>query len=135
MNGSCLCGRIAYAINGLDSAIEHCSCKTCRKAHAAAFNTSAGVRRKHFRWTRGAEFLACFESSPGKQRHFCSRCGTHLVAEIAGDDELILRVATLDEDPGQRPVCRIWVSHEVPWLECGPGLPAYAEWEPGHEPS
>ena len=135
MNGSCLCGRIAYEVTCLDTAIEHCSCRTCRKAHAAAFNTSAGVRRDHFRWIRGAEFLARYESSPGKQRCFCSGCGTHLVAEIAGDDELILRVATLDEDPGVRPVCRIWASHEVPWLAYGPEVPAHDEWEPGHEPS
>ena len=96
MRGSCLCGGIAYEITRLDSPIEHCSCRYCRKAHAAAFNTSAGVRREHFRWLRGAERLRTYESSPGKRRSFCGRCGTQLVAERDGLDLLMLRVATLD---------------------------------------
>jgi ADP-ribosyl-[dinitrogen reductase] hydrolase len=33
-----------------------------------------------------------------------------------GQDEYILRVATLDADPVLRPVIHIWKSHDVPWL-------------------
>ena len=132
MRGSCLCGGIAYEITRLDSPIEHCSCRYCRKAHAAAFNTSAGVRREHFRWLRGAERLRTYESSPGKRRSFCGQCGTPLVAERDGLDLLMLRVATLDEDPGARPALRIFTADEVPWLAYGPEIAAYPEWEPGH---
>ena len=132
MRGSCLCGGIAYEITRLDSPIEHCSCRYCRKANAAAFNTSAGVRREHFRWLRGAERLRTYESSPGKRRSFCGRCGTQLVAERDGLDLLMLRVATLDEDPGARPALRIFTADEVPWLAYGPEIAAYPEWEPGH---
>ena len=132
MRGSCLCGGIAYEITRLDSPIEHCSCRYCRKAHAAAFNTSAGVRREHFRWLRGAELLRTYESSSGKRRSFCGQCGTPLVAERDGLDLLMLRVATLDEDPGARPALRIFTADEVPWLAYGPEIAAYPEWEPGH---
>ena len=132
MRGSCLCGGIAYEITRLDSPIEHCSCRYCRKAHAAAFNTSAGVRREHFRWLRGADLLRTYESSPGKRRSFCGQCGTQLVAERDGLDLLMLRVATLDEDPGARPALRIFTADEVPWLAYGPEIAAYPEWEPGH---
>ncbi len=132
MRGSCLCGSITYEVTKLDSVIEHCSCRTCRKAHAAAFNTAAMVRREHFRWLSGEELLAGFESSPGKTRMFCSRCGTHLVARRDGRDAWVLRVATLDEDPGAKPTFRIWASHEVPWLDYASAIPAYPEWEPGH---
>jgi ADP-ribosyl-[dinitrogen reductase] hydrolase len=44
---------------------------------------------------------------------------------------IILRVATLDDDPGSRPVAHIWTSHEVPWLSYADELPAYTEWPPG----
>lgn len=132
MQGSCLCGAIAYEATQLDSPIEHCACRTCRKAHAAAFNTAAAVKHAHFRWLRGEEKLKAFESSPGKLRYFCGECGTHLVAQRAGRDALILRVATLDEDPGARPVAQIWSSHAVPWLHNGPDVLSYPEWEPGH---
>lgn len=133
MRGSCLCGEIAYEITQLDSPIEHCSCRYCRKAHAAAFNTAACVRREHFRWLKGVERLSAYESSPGKRRYFCGNCGTQLIAERKGLDAIVLRVATLDEDPGQVPAHRIWASDEVPWLAYGPDIVAYPEWEPGHE--
>jgi ADP-ribosyl-[dinitrogen reductase] hydrolase len=132
IKGSCLCGEIAYEVSQLDLPIEHCSCHTCRKAHAAAFNTAAGVHRDHFHWLKGSDKLNSYESSPGKFRHFCSNCGSHLVGEKLDQDYLILRVATLDDDPGLKPEFQIWQSHEVSWLEYGAHVPSYSEWEPGH---
>ncbi|GHD58095.1 GFA family protein [Jeongeupia chitinilytica] len=130
LRGSCLCGDIAYELDRLDLPIVHCHCRTCRKAHAAAYASTAGVRREHFRWLRGESQLARFESSPGKLRHFCSRCGSHLVAERTGRPHLILRVATLDTDPGLRPEAHIWTAHDVPWLESD-GVCTFPEWQDG----
>ena len=106
--------------------ILHCHCTTCRKAHSAPFAPTAGVFREHFRWLAGEEKLSSYESSPGKLRHFCSVCGSHLVAERASQPHVVLRVATLDEDPGQRPRAHIWTSHDVPWLGYGEVLPSHA---------
>jgi ADP-ribosyl-[dinitrogen reductase] hydrolase len=99
MKGSCLCGAIEYEIDNIDMPITHCHCKTCRKAHAAPFASTAGVMREHFRWLKGEDKLSAFESSQGKLRHFCSVCGSHLMAERLNLPHVIVRVATLDEDP------------------------------------
>ncbi len=131
MKGSCLCGVIGYEVDQLDMPISHCHCRTCRKAHAAAFVSSAGVMREHFRWLKGLEKLSAFESSPGKLRHFCSVCGSHLVAERLAQPHVILRVATLDEDPGIKPTMHIWCSHSAPWLEDSDDIPFNQEWQPG----
>ena len=131
MRGSCLCQAISYEVSQLDSPIEHCSCHTCRKAHAAAFNTAAAVKHAHFRWLTGEDLLKYYESSPGKRRYFCSQCGTQLVAQRDGREALILRMATLDDDPGVQPQYQIWASHAVPWLHYGAEVAAYAEWQPG----
>lgn len=114
--GSCLCGAVTYEIDGLDMPISHCHCATCRKAHAAAYATTAGVMREHFRWLSGEDRLAAYQSSPGKFRHFCSICGSQLIAERPAQPHVILRVATLDDDPGQRPERHIWFEDEVSWL-------------------
>lgn len=114
--GSCLCGAVQYEIDSLDMPIGHCHCHTCRKAHAAAYATTAGVLREHFRWLAGEDRITAYQSSPGKFRHFCSVCGSHLIAERPAEPHVILRVATLDDDPGKRPERRIWLSHEVRWL-------------------
>ncbi len=131
LQGSCLCGTVRYEVDQLDMPIRHCHCVTCRKAHAAVYVSTAGVMRGHFRWTAGAEKLSAYESSPGKLRRFCSDCGTHLLAERPDQPHIILRVATLDDDPGVRPTMHIWTSHDAPWLTDGEGLPRYLEWQPG----
>ena len=131
MKGSCLCGAVTYEANVPTLAMGHCSCRTCRKAHAAAFTTTARVPRASFAWLSGAEKLQAFESSPGKHRVFCSVCGTHLIADRPAEAHVILRVATLDDDPGTAPAIHIWRSHEVPWLAYEGEIQSFEEWPPG----
>lgn len=130
MKGSCLCGAISYEVAALDTAILFCHCQTCRKAHAAPLVPTAGVMREHFVWLKGEDSLSSFESSPGKIRHFCMLCGTHLVAERPGKPVLILRVATLDDAPGAMPEAHIWTSHDLNWLD-HEDIPTHHEWQPG----
>ena len=132
MKGSCLCGSIKYEIDSIDMPITHCHCLTCQKAHSAAFAPSAGVLREHFRWLQGEDKLAAYESTPGKLRRFCLHCGTHLIAEWLDKAHVIVRVASLDEDPGTVPVRHIWTSHDRAWLKYE-GIDAHKEWQPGRE--
>jgi ADP-ribosyl-[dinitrogen reductase] hydrolase len=130
MHGSCLCGQVAYSVVRLASPPRHCSCHTCRKAHAAAFNTSAAVQARDFTWLRGEAALKSYESSPGKRRYFCGNCGTQLVARRDASETVALRVATLDEDPGQVPSAHIWVGSEPRWLAYLSGVRRFEAWEP-----
>lgn len=133
MKGSCLCGAVQYEADQLDGPIGHCHCHTCRKANAAAFNSFGSVNREHFRWLKGQDKLSSFESSRGKLRYFCSVCGSQLIADRQAQPYVILRVATLDDDPGVRPAAHIWTSHDVPWLGYGAEIPAFAELPPARE--
>jgi hypothetical protein len=132
MKGSCLCGAVEYEIDSIDMPIAHCHCRTCQKAHAAPFASTAGIMREHFRWLKGEDKLSSFESSPGKLRYFCSVCGSHLVAKRVNQPHVIVRVATLDEDPCIAQQMHIWTSHDVPWL-AHEGILAYPEWQPGRK--
>ncbi|MGF6241100.1 Uncharacterized conserved protein [Paraburkholderia phenazinium] len=132
MKGSCLCGAVGYQVDALSTAISHCHCRTCQKAHASAYATTARVQREHFRWTSGESLLRSFESSPGKLRHFCSVCGTHLVAERPEQPHVILRVPTLDDDPGVTPAMHIWTSHDRSWICEDEPIPRHPEWPPAN---
>jgi hypothetical protein len=125
LSGSCLCGAVCYEVSGALGPVGHCHCRTCRKAHAAAFATTARVARDAFRWSAGADVVASFESSPGKRRSFCPRCGSHLVAAWDGADEVIVRVGSLDDDPGGRPLVHIWTGQRAPWYEITDALPQF----------
>ncbi len=127
MKGSCLCGSVTYEVDALAAPIVHCHCRKCRKAHGSAFSTTARVNRDDFRWTKGAALLRHFESTPGKRRHFCSQCGSHLMAEWVDRSAVIIRLGCLDDDPGERPVLHIWRSEGAPWYDPDERLPQHAE--------
>jgi hypothetical protein len=130
LSGSCLCGSIRYEIDAPLGPIGHCHCRTCRKTHSAAFATTARVPRESFRYVSGGERVAHFESSPGKKRFFCPRCGSHLVAAWDDAPDVIVRVGSLDDDPGARPVVHIWTSERAPWHAITDSLPQLDEGRP-----
>jgi hypothetical protein len=121
LTGSCLCGAIAYEADTDLKRIVHCHCQTCRKTHATAFSSVTAVPRETFRWTRGSELLGAFESSPGKFRRFCMRCGSHLMAERVAQPVVLLRLGCLDTDVRGKPDVHIWRSDGASWYD--PTLP------------
>ena len=117
---------LVYEINRLNGPILHCHCTSCRKAHAAAFASTAGVGREHFRWTKGEENLSFCESSPGKRRYICAVCSSYLVVSRDTQAQVILRVATLDKDSHAGSQAHNWASQNVPWLKYGEAVPSYS---------
>lgn len=131
LEGSCFCGAVAYEADGLSTPIGHCHCRTCQKTHSAAFATTARTPYEGFAWTRGAYIVANIESSPGKLRWFCPKCGTHLVAEKPAEKVRILRIGSIDSPLPSKPVVHIWTSHKADFFDFGDGLPQFEEFPPG----
>jgi hypothetical protein len=130
ITGSCLCGDQAYEVDALAAPPSHCHCRTCQKAHSAAFATTARVRREHFRWVRGEATRAAYESTPGKLRRFCTRCGSHMISEWVHLPMVILRIATIDEGDVPEPDAHIWISHQAPWDHGRDSLERFDEGRP-----
>ncbi|MDP2506257.1 MULTISPECIES: GFA family protein [unclassified Oceanobacter] len=128
ITGSCLCGAVTYTITGKVGDIVHCHCVTCRKAHAAAFSSVAAVADADF-VVSGRESLTAYESSPGKQRYFCSRCGCQIYAKRDNTKHLVLRLGSLDDHPGVDEKCHIWVSEKAEWYDINSTLPVYPQSE------
>jgi hypothetical protein len=126
LEGSCLCGAVAYEADAQAGGIIHCHCQTCRKAHGSAFSSIAAVPREAFRWTRGDDRLTVYESSPGKFRYFCRICGSQIVAERKSSDQVMLRLGCLDTPLRADRQWHIWRSDASSWYEPDahwPGLP------------
>lgn len=117
LTGTCLCGSVAYEAESTLSRIVHCHCETCRKTHGAAFSSVAAGPREKFRWLRGVDVINAFESSPGKFRHFCSRCGSHVMAERTGQPVVLLRLGCLDSAARDIPQVHIWRSDAASWYD------------------
>ena len=73
------------------------------------------VRTGDLRWVRGEELIRFYESSPGEHRGFCSACGSNIFTKFeARPHELGLALGILDDDPGNRPACHVFVGSKAP---------------------
>jgi hypothetical protein len=130
-HGSCLCGGVAYEIDGEIGPIVYCHCSMCRRWHGTAFRTRAAVRKRDFRFVRGEELISEYRSSPDTLKRFCRVCGSPLVNSWDPDPEHYgLALGTLATDPGRRPACHVFVGSKAPWYEITDELPQFAEFPP-----
>lgn len=129
--GSCLCRSVRYEISGEIGEFGYCHCTSCRKASGTAHAANAPVERSAFRLTSGTEDLREFESSPGKLRVFCGRCGSPLYAFLRANMDVIrVRLGSLDTPFTKQPRAHTWVSDKAPWEPIADELPQFAEWAP-----
>jgi hypothetical protein len=129
--GSCLCGGIRYEIDGELGDFGYCHCTSCRKASGSAHAANAPVDRARLNVSAGAELLREYESSPGKLRVFCSRCGSPMYAYLrATPDILRIRLGSLDTPFDKRRLAHTWVSDKACWDPIEDGVPQFPEWAP-----
>ncbi|HRE16851.1 MAG TPA: GFA family protein [Rhodocyclaceae bacterium] len=127
LHGSCLCGGVRYEIRGPLTGALNCHCTMCRKAHGAAFRSRASVQASDFRWLQGEVLLSWYESSPGNHRGFCKVCGSPLLSRFDADlGRYGLPLGALDDDPGIRPACHVFVADKAPWHTISDTLPQQA---------
>lgn len=128
LSGGCLCGAVRYEVDDVLGPIEYCHCGQCRRASGSAFAANATVPADAFRLLAGRELLTEYESSPGKRRAFCSRCGAPLYARRpAVTGELRLRVGTPDGEPAARPSGHGHVASKAPWFTITDELPQHPD--------
>ncbi|MFN2427275.1 MAG: GNAT family N-acetyltransferase [Candidatus Binatia bacterium] len=132
ITGSCLCRGIRFEIRGRLGSAAQCHCEDCRKAQGSSFAANATVARANFAFICGQDLLASYESSPGKYRTFCFRCGSPIFSRRDDDPATVrVRLGTLDGDPGVRPSVHGWIRDKAPWERLPEdGLPRFATGSP-----
>lgn len=132
IQGTCICGGVHYEYTGGFGTITVCHCSDCRKAQGTSSVVAAPVNTAQFRWTRGQELIAEYESSPGKKRAFCSRCGAPLYSRRDEAPEVLrLRMGTIDTPTDAAPVAHIFAADLPAWAALEDDWPRYERHEPG----
>jgi len=130
--GTCLCGKIRYRVDGRIHEMSHCHCSMCRRIHGAAFGTYAQVKSPVFHWLRGESSLKAYVSSPGVKRIFCTHCGSTLQALYdESPDVIYLTMGTIEGNPPHPEPFHIFTGSKVPWLEITDGCDQYDTWRDG----
>ncbi|HTN67635.1 MAG TPA: GFA family protein [Burkholderiaceae bacterium] len=131
IEGSCLCGGVRYQYDGAFGPVTVCHCATCRKAQGTSNAIAAPADARQLRWSGDPALIAEYESSPGKQRAFCRRCGTPLYSRRDDAPQLLrLRMGTIDSEIDVVPVAHIFATGVPPWAALEDSWPRYAGLEP-----
>ena len=119
--GSCLCAAVEFVAALPTRWVAHCHCTMCRRAHGAAFVTWAGFDAAQVRIDDAQGLLRWYDSSPGAERGFCTRCGSTLFFRSerwAG--ELHIVVGNFRDALDRLPQAHVFWDEHVPWAAVDP---------------
>jgi len=118
--GGCACGAVRYRLNGALRPVVACHCGQCRRS-LTNYGAFTAVRRGGLA-VDGGDAITWYDSSPGVRRGFCSRCGSALFWDCAGNDSVSVAAGTLDQPSGLRQVRHIYVADKADFYDIGDGL-------------
>lgn len=126
--GRCHCGDIVYQVPD-PIAVVYCHCESCRRSAGAPILAWAMYPAPDLKLEQGTP--AIYASTPGVERHFCSRCGTSLFFYANYLPGLVdVTVASHDEPETLPPAMHIWEAKRLPWLQLADGLPRHEAFPP-----
>lgn len=132
--GSCLCGEVKVQIKGKISDIIHCHCSLCRKNSGTAFATNGFINAIDFDVIAGENSLKIFSFKQGRNRHFCSICGSPVYSSNEEDlSRYRIRLGILDSDILEKPISHNFVSSKANWEDLDAQLPRYDAFEPSRQ--
>ncbi|TXI87102.1 MAG: hypothetical protein E6Q40_05500 [Cupriavidus sp.] len=90
--------------------------------------TNTPVNESDFELLSGAQLLKSFESSPGKQRVFCSHCGSPVYSKNARVPGVLrIRAGLLDEPVNTTLAAHFHVASKCSWWPINDELPQFAQ--------
>lgn len=125
--GQCLCGGVRFTIDGELEAVQICHCQQCRRAQGTPFASNVPVSTAKLS-LEGTALLSAYESSPGKLRVFCSRCGSPVYSRRTDLPEVVrIRAGLINEPLANGPVGHFYVASKCNWWPVDDDLPRFAE--------
>src|SRR5262249_18851660 len=118
-HGSCLCGGIAFEIEGEPERLMYCHCSRCRRACSAAHGANLFFKPQQIRWLGGESLVRSYKD-PGARffsTAFCEKCGSgaprvHREFNVAYEP-----AGALDTDPRNKPLARRFVGSRADWVD------------------
>ncbi len=128
--GSCLCGGVAYVLDGTPVGCWNCHCGRCRRARAAAYASNLFISSDFLRFTRGENLLVSYKLPDALlfTQVFCATCGSIMPRIDRDGGVAAVPMGSLDDDPVMRPQAHIFTSSMAPWYTIADDLPQYTEY-------
>lgn len=125
LTGSCLCGSVAFKIEGQLRDVLACHCRQCRKQSGHYWAASA-VPETALKLTRN-EGLAWFRASDTAQRGFCRCCGSTLFWKADNASRIAVGAGSLSAPTDLALTRHVFVADKGDYYEIVDGLPQYQQ--------
>lgn len=122
-HGSCLCGQVAFAIEGAMRPVIACHCTQCRKT-SGHYWAATSAPLSAIRFTEKST-LTWFRASTTAERGFCSNCGSSLFWKPDGQDRMAIAAGALDTPTGLSCVAHVFVADKGAYYEIQDDLPQH----------
>ena len=123
--GRCLCGGVRFEVDPPLRDIVVCHCSLCRRA---------GTNAAAYTWAPRTAVTLLGDVAPtlylddnGRERSFCSTCGSSLFWSSPGADWVSISAGALDVDAGLRVMRHIYADSAAAWEELPDHLPVHRE--------
>jgi hypothetical protein len=132
IQGSCLCGEVAFEIEGTPERLMYCHCSRCRRTCSAAHGANLFFNPEQFRWVRGESLVKTFKDPTARffVVAFCEKCGSGAPRIDAEFKMAYVPAGSLDTDPGIKPLARIFVGSKASWVDITDTVPQFAQLPP-----
>jgi hypothetical protein len=127
VEGSCLCGEVAFEFDEVPTKMVNCHCSRCRISRGAAHGTNVFSRAENLRWVRGAERVKTYKVPDAMMfgTAFCERCGSKLPALFEKINRYLVPVGVLDTTLALKPRVNVHVASKAAWFDIADSLPRF----------
>ena len=117
IGGSCVCGAVAFRMEGPFRGFQYCHCSRCRKKTGSSHAANIFVPVDQFSWERGKDMVRRFELPTAKywSTAFCGDCGSAMPWLTRNGKAMVVAAGALDDDPGIRPGFSVHYDSRAPW--------------------
>jgi hypothetical protein len=114
--GRCLCGSVRFVATGQPKGVAWCHCQSCRKHSGAPVSVFVVFGRDAYTVTEGE--ITRFNSSPGRLRGFCARCGSTLTCEGESSPDVHFHVGAFafKDAANFKPTQQFFPEERLPWF-------------------
>ncbi len=123
--GSCLCGKVAFTIDGDLSPPSACHCGQCRKQSGHVWS-STWTHQDNLSFT-ASDTLRWFRASETARRGFCSECGSFLFWQHNEEETISISMGALSEPTGLKLSKHIFVADKGDYYDISDDLPQRAQ--------
>ncbi len=96
--GTCFCGAVTLEVEGAPEAMGYCHCRSCRSWSGGPVNAFTLWKPGQVHLTSGVD-LATFQKTEISQRHYCAKCGGHVMTTHPTLDLIDVYAATIPTLP------------------------------------